>query len=177
MAATTRQVVTVVIRRLQPEAKPAVQAGIARLRTAARQYPGYLGAEDSYLPTTERHVDMVTIFSFDSRRNLKRWEIAPIRRQLIAEVDRHCLEVSDRAAFDGLSPLLPDSAKISKPATVAVLIVLILALGWLADLLLPAFPQPWRTVLTVTVNVCLISYLFLPWSVRALAALRKRLFS
>lgn len=177
MGVSSRQVVTVVIRRLPPDAKPAVQQGIARLRVAARHYPGYLGAEDSYLPTTERHVDMVTIFSFDSRANLERWENAPERRRLIAEVDRHCLEVSDRAAFDGLSPLLPDTARISKPATVAVLIVLILGLGWLAELLLPPFAQPWRTVLTVTINVILISYVFLPWSVRGLAALRKRLFS
>ena len=105
------------------------------------------------------------------------WEGAPERKRLIAEVDRQCLEISDRAAFDGLSLLLPDTVKVSKLETVVVLIALILALGWLANMLLPPMAEPWRTVLTVAVNVCLISYLFLPWSIRLLVAIRKRLLS
>ena len=73
--------------------------------------------------------------------------------------------------------LLPDTVKVSKLETVVVLIALILALGWLANMLLPPMAEPWRTVLTVAVNVCLISYLFLPWSIRLLVAIRKRLLS
>lgn len=177
MGARSSQVVTVVIRRLPVTARPAVQAKMDRLRAAARQYPGYQGADDTYLPATDTHVDLVTLFRFDCRKNLKRWEGAPERKRLIAEVDRQCLEISDRAAFDGLSLLLPDSVKVSKLETVVVLIALILALGWLANMLLPPMAEPWRTVLTVAVNVCLISYLFLPWSIRLLVAIRKRLLS
>lgn len=177
LPATTPQVVTVVLRRVALDAKPEVQAAIDRLRAGARQFQGYQGAEDTYLPATGSYVDLVTVFRFDTRENMQRWEASPERKLLIAEVDRHCLKVSERAAFDGLSLLLPDSVKISKFETVVILIVLILILGWLADLLLPPMAQPWRTVLSVSVNVCLISYLFLPWSIRGLVALKKRLFS
>lgn len=177
MPATTPQVVTVVLRRVALDAKPQAQAAIDRLRAAARRFPGYQGAEDTYLPATASHVDLVTVFRFDTRENMQRWESSPERKLLIAEVDRHCLQVSERAAFDGLSLLLPDSVKISKLETVVILILLILILGWLADLVLPAMARPWRTVLSVSVNVCLISYVFLPLSIRALVALKKRLFS
>ncbi|WP_323764126.1 hypothetical protein [Marinovum sp.] len=95
---------------------------------------------------------------------------------MLADLDRHCLKISDRAAFDGLSLLQPDSVTISKIETVVILILLILTLGWLADMLLPSMREPWRTVLAVTVNVCLIKYVFLPWSIRCLVALKARLF-
>ncbi|TNF17855.1 MAG: hypothetical protein EP318_20220 [Rhodobacteraceae bacterium] len=176
MPTTTPQAVTVIIRRVPLDARAEVQAAIARLRVAAHRFEGYQGAEDTYLPTTGRHVDLVTVFSFDTRENLRRWESSEERKRVIADVDRLCLKVSDRASFDGLALLQPEGVKASKIETVAILIVLILILGWLADMVLPPMPEPWRTALSVTVNVCLISYLFLPWSIRGLVALKKKLF-
>lgn len=177
MCETTSQVVTVILRRFSLSAKPAVQAANDRLCAAANGYKGFQGAENTYLPTGGSHIDLVTVYSFGSREDLQRWESSPERRRLIAELDEHCLKVSERAAFDGLSLLQPDTVRVSKPETVAILIFLILALGWLADMLLPPMGKPWRTMLSVTVNVCLISYVFLPWSIRLLVALKRRLFS
>ncbi|HBM60017.1 MAG TPA: hypothetical protein DD444_12580 [Citreicella sp.] len=167
-------VVTVILRRMRQEARPEVIAAHARLRAAAARADGFLGAQDSWLPPHGDEIDLVTVFSFRSRRDLEAWDRAPERQRLIADLDRHCLDISERAAFDGLALLQPDRVRVSKPETVAILIGLILTLGWLADLLLPPFPEPGRTVLAVSVNVCLISYVFLPWSIRLLDALKRK---
>ncbi|WP_323764125.1 hypothetical protein [Marinovum sp.] len=68
----TPEVVAVILRRLPMSAKRDVQKANARLRVAAERYPGFQGAQDTFLPTNGNHVDLVTVFSFDIRRHLQR---------------------------------------------------------------------------------------------------------
>ena len=124
--------------------------------------------------------ELVTVFSFDSRENLKRWENSQIREEVIQKLDRLSLDIPSHSKFDGLSLLVSPGVRISKIETVAILIFLILVVGGLlnvvADFLLPrSFGSLWRHILLVAVNVVLISYLFLPWSSKVLSRLKARL--
>lgn len=174
MTETPAHFVTVILRRFPRSVEADVVRSNDLLREYAKTCSGFVGAEDSYLPAGE-FVDLVTVYTFASREAVQDWESDSKRRELVDQLDAHCVEVSERATFDGLAILTPDSIKISKHETVVILIVLILLLGWLADLLLPPITQPWRTVVAVTVNVCLISYILLPWSARVLVWVKKHL--
>ena len=146
------------------------------LRDHAKEHGGFIDARDSLLPAGE-FVDLVTVYTFTTKGELEDWERDPRRNGLLAQVDSLCVDVSERAAFDGISLLTADRIKVSRHETVVVLVVLILLLGALVDIALPPMAEPWRTVVAVTVNVCLVSYLFLPWSLQLLVWLKDRLRS
>ena len=85
-----------------------------------------------------------------------------------------------QARFDDLSLLPGPKAQLRKIEVVAVLIFWIVVIAevltLLAGYVLPdRFTGFWREVLLISVNVLLISYIFLPWSSRALTRLKSRL--
>ena len=145
-----------------------------QLRDHAEARDGFVGAEDSFLPAGD-YVDLITVFTFASREALEDWERDFKRKRLVEQLDSLCQRVSERATLDGLSVLAPDEVHVSKHETVLILIVLILVFGWIADTTMPPMSEPWRTLIAVTVNVCLVSYAFLPWSLRLWARFRKLL--
>lgn len=165
--------VTVILRRIPRSSQADAMRAVQKLRDHARTHSGFVDAKDSLLPAGE-HVDLVTVYSFATPDDLGRWENDPRRIDLVSDVDRLSVDISERAAFDGLSMLTPDRSRGNKHETVAILIVLIVLLGLLADLVMPPVAEPWRTLVVVSVNVCLISYVLLPWSLRALAWIKDR---
>ncbi|MHA6325493.1 hypothetical protein [Roseivivax sp. CAU 1753] len=149
--------------------------GCSRRRTI----PGYLGEQNS-LSEGETTCELVTVFAFDSRRNLERWERSTLRIQFLAELDRHPQESSKHTTFDDLARLLHPRSHVSKIEVVLILIFWIVVLGglldYLADIILPgAVPPMARSVLLISVNVILISYVFLPRTSMALTRLKMRL--
>ncbi|MEZ5778237.1 MAG: hypothetical protein R3E44_07745 [Paracoccaceae bacterium] len=178
MPKQTRAVLSIIVRRFDQEFEEEIGRSLARLQRAAAEQPGYLGEQNS-LTRRADGCELVTVFVFDSRANLERWENSAARERHLAELDRHPQEITRHTRFDELARLLDPGAGISRIEIVAILIFWIVILGealrHIADLVLPDALQPfWRNLLMISVNVVLISYAFLPWSSIALTRLKAR---
>lgn len=174
-------VLSVIIRRFRKKHEDRIRQSLTRLQEAARGQPGFLGEQNS-VSHADSYCELVTVFAFDSRKSLERWEGSDLRNRLIADLDRHPHESSKHTQFDDLSVLLHPQSRVSKIEIVLVLIFWILALGAVLDhvagFLLPqGMPPVMRNMLLVSVNVVLISYVLLPWSSRCITRLKTRFFN
>ncbi|KGJ05134.1 Antibiotic biosynthesis monooxygenase (ABM) superfamily enzyme [Paracoccus halophilus] len=181
MPQDTRPVLSVAVRRFDRNFEQHIRKSLRQLQEAAAEQPGYLGEQNS-VSHVEDHCELVTVFAFDSQTNLDNWENSELRNRLIAEIDRHPHESTKHTGFDDFSVLLHPQSKVTRIEIVLVLIFWIILLSGvlnrIADFVLPdSFPPALRYVLTISVNVGLISYIFLPWSSRMLTRLRDRLES
>ena len=104
-----------------------------------------------------------------------------MRERLVDELDRHSHDTLKHSQFGDLALLLHPEAQLRKYEIVVILIFWILLAGaglrYLSDLALPGLLAPmWLNVLLVSVNVVLISYVFLPWSSMLVTRLKARIF-
>lgn len=179
MSRDERPVLSIIVRRFALEYKDDIMHSLDQLQKAAADQKGYLGNHNS-LSREDGGYQLVNVFAFNSRKNLERWEDSEVRKSFLAELDRHPQEATEPAQFDDFAQLLQPASKISKIEIVAILIFWIVVLGaflgHLADFVLPEnFPRTGRSVLLISVNVALISYIFLPWSSRWVTKLKARL--
>lgn len=178
MTEETQPVLSVIVRRYPLEAEEDVRALAAEIQAAVSARPGLAGVQNS-LSRAGGYCELVSVFSFATRRQLAEWDASPARIALVARLDSGALDTPTRQEFGNLSLLLPPAARIRRGETIAILIFWILLLGhllrWLAGLLPVRVPDPWQNVLLVTLNVLLISYIFLPGSSIALTRLKARL--
>lgn len=179
MPKEAQPVLSVIVRRFRLEFEREVEEAIRKIDQAASRQPGFVGLQNS-LSHEEDNCEMVTVFAFDSRANLEAWKNSPIRQQFVQDLDNHSQDSTTHTQFGDLALLLHPTARITKAETVVVLIFWILALGavlrYLADFILPeTLTASWRNVLLITVNVALISYVFLPWSSMLLTRLKVRI--
>ena len=159
---------SVIVRRFPQKLEPDIEQLVAKIQRAVANQPGFVGLQSSFSHEGS-YCELVTVFAFDSEGNLERWKNSPIREGFARELDKHSQDGVIYAQFDNLALLLQPKAQLSKIETVAILIFWILFLGdslrYLADFLMPGTFAPfWRNILLVSVNVMLISYVFLPWS-------------
>ncbi|MGR3760226.1 hypothetical protein ACUXV3_08835 [Roseobacteraceae bacterium NS-SX3] len=173
-----RPILSVIVRRFGHEVQDEVKTSVRKIQEAVAEQPGFAGLQSS-LTESGTACELVTVFSFDCRENLERWQRSPVRQSFVRELDALSQGAPTQMSFDGLDRLLPARASLSKVETVAILIFWILLLGeglrFSAALVLPADLAPfWRNALLVSVNVLLISYLFLPWSSLAVTWLKAR---
>jgi antibiotic biosynthesis monooxygenase (ABM) superfamily enzyme len=166
----------VVTRRFRRESAEDIDATVRQIQRVVVDHPGFLGLQNSLSDGAEI-CELVTVFAFDSQDNRRKWEESPLRKGFVAELDRHSQDSTLHKQFGDLGLLLHPGAQVGKLETVAILILWILVLAALlrrvADATLPdAFTSPWRDVLLISVNVVLISYVFLPWSSVALTRLK-----
>ncbi len=178
MTESANPVLSVVVRRFDHELRDDVEGLVKKTQQAVSLQVGFIRLQNSLSSKGNGH-ELVTVFSFDTRENLEKWEKSPVRLDLIGELDRLTSDDLTHTRFDGLALLASPKASVRKLETVAILIFWILVigriLGVLADLSLPASIRPfWRDVLVITINVVLISYVFLPWSVTILTRLKAR---
>ena len=178
MTATTAPIVSVVVRRYRPEDETAFMQVAERIGAEVACRPGFAGLRTK---RTERgdHVELVTVYAFDSQANVERWEAAEARRSLMRELDRLSVESSSQTRFSGLVILTDPADGITTFETVVILIfwILILAvlLEELATLALPGWTGGFmRDAVLISINVLLISYLFLPVSSRIWARAKAR---
>ena len=166
-----RPLLSVIVRRFPQEFERDIDQALRKMQQAAAKQPGFVGLQNS-LSYIDDGCELVTVYSFDSSENLQKWKNSPIREGLIGELDKHSHKSVTHAHFDDLDLLLHPKAQLRKIETVVILIFWILILGaalrYLADqaeIFLPAPIVPfWRNALLVSLNVVLISYIFLPWS-------------
>ncbi|TDT75250.1 antibiotic biosynthesis monooxygenase (ABM) superfamily enzyme [Litoreibacter halocynthiae] len=179
MSHDARPVLSIIVRRFGHEFRDDIMQSLEQLQKAAANEEGYLGDHNS-LSQQDDCYELVNVFSFDSRKNLERWESSDLRKECLADLDRHPQKVTRHPHVDEFSLLLSPKSRVSKIEIVVILIFWILVLGatlgFFADLLLPAtFPAAVRSVLLISINVVLISYIFLPWSSSWLTRLKTRL--
>ena len=163
--------VTILVRRrVRPESHAAYEAWLQRLSEGtARDFPGYLGAE-FHRPATLGN-DYRSIFRFDSLPALEAFETSDFRTRMLAEAAP--LFAAD-AAWERLTGLEfwfdpPPGTRLPQPSPhrmALVLVVVVFALVFALTLtlgpLMAGWPLALRILLTVTIQVGLMTYVIMP---------------
>lgn len=165
------EAVTVVVRRkVKPGREAEYEAWLNRLTEgAAREFPGYLGAE-FYRPA-QAGGDYRSVFRFDGIDSLEAFERSHFRASMLVE---GAPIFAGDAAWERLTGLEvwfdpPPGTRIPQPSPhrmavvlVAVVFVLVLILNLLLGPMLTGWPMPLRLLLTVVIQVLLMTYVIMP---------------
>ncbi|WP_305969075.1 MULTISPECIES: antibiotic biosynthesis monooxygenase [unclassified Mameliella] len=179
MSQTDQPVLYVIVRRFRPEFSGDIEKAIESIQKTVADQPGFIGLQNRITPKHDGR-ELVTIVTFDTQKNLERWENSPVRRRYAEELDRLSQDCATNTRFDDLSRLVAPTARISKLETVLILIAWILVLGHLlrhpVEILVPdSVGQFWQSALTTAIIVVLISYVLLPVSSLVLTRIKARL--
>lgn len=170
--------VTIVVRRrVRPRREAEYEAWLGRLTKAAqRQAPGYLGAEFNRPSTVGG--DYRTVFRFDSLANLEAFETSDLRATMLAEAAP--LFAAD-AVWDRMTGLEfwfdpPPGTLVPQPSPhrmalvlIVVVFLLVMTLNVALGPLMAAWPLALRILVTVTIQVGLMTYVIMPRLTRVLA--------
>lgn len=174
--------VTVVIRRRVKAGREAeYEAWLRRLQTDARTLPGYLGVT-TQRPAATGPREYVSAVRFESLAQLQAFETSALRQRHLAEVQSL---VEGDAAWERLTGLefwfsAPPGTVVPQPSRprmalvmIGVVFGLVLTLGALIDVALAllglSVPYPIRLLLTVAIEVVLMTWWLMPWITRRLA--------
>ena len=163
--------VTILVRRrVKPGREADYEAWLTRLTEGvAREFPGYLGAE--FHRPSGLGGDYRSVFRFDSLAALERFEGSDFRARMLA--DAAPLFAGD-AAWERLTGLEfwfdpPPGTKVPQPSPhrmalvlVAVVFVLVLVLNLALGPLMAGWPLALRILVTVVIQVGLMTYLIMP---------------
>lgn len=171
------QPVTVVVRRrVRSGCETAYEAGLGRLTAAAGTLPGYLGAE-FHRPAAPGQ-DYVSVFRYDSLAHLEAFEASDLRARFLAEATSLVEADAVWERTTGLELWFdpPKGTVVAQPSRhrmalvlIAVVFVLVLAINLAIGPLIASWPLPLRLLLTVTLQVVLMTYAIMPRLTRALA--------
>jgi uncharacterized protein len=169
-------VTIVVTRRVKARCEQAYEDWLDRLVKEAAALPGYLGTTVQRPPAGSR--EYTSVFRFDSVANLRAFEESELRRRALAEV-RELVEAD--AVWKQLTGLelwfTPPAGTVapqpSRPRMALLMIVvvygLVLSIGQLVAWLLPEAPSRVRLLVTIVVEVLLMTYVLMPRLTRGLA--------
>jgi uncharacterized protein len=170
--------VTVVItRRVRTGCAAQYEAWLDRFQAAARGLPGYLGVT-TQRPAPGAPLEYTSIVRFDSVANLHAFERSELRRRHLTEV--HDLVEADATwkALTGLEfwftppagTVVPQPSR-ARMAVVMIVVVfaLVLTIGSAVTAAFPTLPYPLRLLLTITIEVLLMTYWLMPQLSRRLA--------
>lgn len=165
----TRPVTVTVRRKVRPGREADYEAWLARLTEgAARDFPGYLGA-DFHRPGPGGAY--LSVFRFDSLDHLEAFERSDYRAKMLAEAAP--LFAAD-AAWEKMTGLEfwfdpPPGTRLPQPSPhrmalvlIVVVFVLVLALNLALGPFLTGWPLALRLLLTVTLQVGLMTYVIMP---------------
>jgi uncharacterized protein len=181
-AATAPEPVTVIIRRrVKPGAEAAYEAWLQALQTDARLLPGYLGV------TTQRPApggprEYVSAVRFDSLANLQTFECSDLRREHLARLGDW---VDGDAAWEAMTGLefwfsAPPGTVVPQPSRprmalvmVAMVFTLVLVIGSSVNAVFARLPfdtpYPLRLLVTIAIEVVLMTWWLMPLVTRRLA--------
>lgn len=174
-------VTVVVTRRVKPGREADYEAWLARLQSEARGLPGYLGVT-TQRPAAGGPRDYVSVIRFATLADLQAFEASDLRA-------RHLAEVGDLVETDAVWQRLtglefwftpPPGAVVPQPSRprmallmIVVVFGLVLSLGAVVDAVaghLPVpLPYPVRLLVTIGIEVLLMTYWLMPWLTRRLA--------
>lgn len=175
--------VTVLIRRrVKPARESDYEAWLQRLQTEARTLPGYLGVT-TQRPAANGPREYLMAVRFDSLAHLREFETSELRQRYLAEVQP--LVESD-AVWEQLTGLelwfsAPAGTVVPQPSRprmallmIAVVFTLVLVLGTAVNALFAGLPfdtpYPVRLLVTIALEVVLMTWWLMPWLTRHLAA-------
>jgi antibiotic biosynthesis monooxygenase (ABM) superfamily enzyme len=173
---STEPVTVVVKRRVKAGREAEYEAWLERLLAGAKGLPGYLGTTVTRPPAGSR--EYTSVFRFDSVAHLEAFEQSDLRRRALLEV-MDLVEADARwEKLTGLelwfSP--PPGTVVPQPsrfrmALVMIVVVygLVFSIGTLVAKVLAEAPQPVRLLVTITIEVFLMTYVLMPRLTRALA--------
>jgi antibiotic biosynthesis monooxygenase (ABM) superfamily enzyme len=167
----TAEPVTVVVRRkVRPGREAAYEAWLSRLTEgAARDFAGYLGAE-FHRPGADGVYR--SVFRFDSLAHLDAFERSEFRARMLAEGADLFAEGAAWERVTGLEFWFdpPPGTRVAQPSPhrmalvlVAVVFGLVLALNLALGPVMADWPLPLRLLLTVAIQVGLMTYVIMPW--------------
>ena len=175
--AATGPVTVIVSRQVKPGREADYEAWLQGVTRAAHQFPGYLGA-DVIRPGPAGPREYTTIFRFSSLATLEQWEAFAVRREWMARVAELISAEATVRRLEGLEfwftgPGIPTAVQPSPHKMAVILIVVVFCmlstLGPLIRSLLGGVPGLLRTLIVVTIQVVLMTYLVMPRVTRALA--------
>jgi antibiotic biosynthesis monooxygenase (ABM) superfamily enzyme len=163
--------VTIVVRRkVKPGREKDYEAWLERLtRGAAAQFEGYLGAE--FHRPAGSGGDYRSVFRFESLAALDTFERSDFRQRMLAEAEP--LFAAD-AAWERMTGLEfwfdpPPGTKVPQPSPhrmalvlIAVVFCLVLILNLILSPLMTGWPLALRVLITVTIQVTLMTYAIMP---------------
>jgi uncharacterized protein len=170
-------VTVVVTRRVKAGHQRPYEAWLDLLIKEASQLPGYLGTQ-VIRPATAAGREYTSVFRFDSVANLRAFEASDLRRRALAEVG--ALVEAD-AVWNQLTGLevwftAPAGTAVPQPSRfrmalimIAVVYGLVLSIGQGVALALPTAPPRLRLLLTILIEVMLMTYVLMPRITRWLA--------
>ena len=169
--------VTVVARRrVRPGSERIYEDWLARLTAEAASLPGYLGAQFQKPATPDG--PYVSVFRFASIETLEEFETSTLRSRYLAEIAPH---VASDAIWDRTTGLevwfeAPPGTVVAQPSPhrmAVVLVVVVYLLVLVLNLLLAPLIGDWnlaaRLLLTVVLQVLLMTYVIMPRATRLLA--------
>lgn len=163
--------VTIVVRQwVKPGCEAEYEAWLRRMTEgASARFPGYVGVG---FQRPENPGDPYRqIFRFESVEQLEEFERSAYRTSMLAEGAK--LFEAD-PTFERMTGLEfwfdpPKGTKVPQPSPhrmvlvmIAVVFTMILILSTIVGALTPGWPQPLRLLLTVTTQVCLMTYVVMP---------------
>jgi len=170
-------VTVVVTRRVRPGREAAYETWLARLVEGARELPGYLGTT-IHPPAKAGPREYTSVFRFASVAALRAFEASELRRRALAEVielveaDARWRELTGLELWFTPPPgtIVPQPSRL-RMAMVMIVVVfsLVLSIGRLVAAVLTTAPMPVRLLVTITIEVFLMTYLVMPRLTRWLA--------
>jgi hypothetical protein len=181
MSTAAEPVTVVITRRVKAGRTADYEAWLQQLQHDARDLPGYLGVT-TQRPAPGAPLDYVSVLRFDSLASLQAFERSELRTRALAQVTEF---VEGDAAWQRLTGLEfwftpPPGTVVPQPSRarmalvmIAVVFGLVLAIGTLVNAafaLLPfTTPYPMRLLVTITIEVLLMTYWLMPLITRRLA--------
>jgi antibiotic biosynthesis monooxygenase (ABM) superfamily enzyme len=173
----SESVTVVVTRRVRPGCERAYEAWLDRLVDEAKSMPGFLGARLER-PLPGASTLYTSVFRFDSVEHLQAFETSDLRRRALLEVVDLVEADAVWSRLTGLEVWFtpPAGAIVPQPSRlrmalvmIVVVYALVLSIGTLVGLLLASAPQPLRLLVTIVIEVFLMTYLIMPHLTRSLA--------
>jgi len=170
--------VTVVVRRrVKPGKESAYEGWLGALVKGAAALPGYLGTSVQR-PAPSGPREYTSVFRFDSVEHLREFEKSDLRRRALAEVGDFAEADAIWEKLTGLEVWFtaPPGTVVPQPSRlrmavvmIAVVYGLVLSIGKIVALPLSSAPLPIRLLVTITIEVFLMTYVLMPRLTRWLA--------
>jgi len=181
MSTNAEPVTVVITRRVKAGRTADYEAWLQQLQHDARDLPGYLGVT-TQRPAPGAPLDYVSVLRFDSLASLQAFERSELRTRALAQVSEF---VEGDAAWQRLTGLEfwftpPPGTVVPQPSRarmalvmIAVVFGLVLAIGTLVNAAFAQLPfttpYPLRLLVTITIEVLLMTYWLMPLITRRLA--------
>ena len=168
--ARSEPVTVVVTRRVKPGHEAAYEQWLTQLIDEARRMPGYLGT-NVQRPGPSGPRQYTSVYRFESVEHLQAFEQSEVRARLVAQVGPHVEADAVWERFTGMEFWFsaPPGTSVPQPVRwrmalvmITLVYLLVLVLGRLVAWVLPGAPLQLRLLVTIAIEVCLLTYVIMP---------------